>query len=129
MEELILTTLEQLAAEGFEPDMVEAAVNTIEFSLRENNTGSYPARAQPVYALAARVDRTATTPSSRWATSCRWPWSSGGWPKTPCFLSKLIQTYLLDNRHRVTVLLKPDPNAAASWRPRKRSAWLPPRPP
>jgi Zn-dependent M16 (insulinase) family peptidase len=29
-----------LADDGIDPTMVEAAVNTIEFSLRENNTGS-----------------------------------------------------------------------------------------
>ena len=42
MEELILGNLEQLAREGFTPTAIEAAVNTIEFSLRENNTGSFP---------------------------------------------------------------------------------------
>ena len=34
--------LEECAREGFSPTAVEAAVNTIEFSLRENNTGSFP---------------------------------------------------------------------------------------
>ncbi|KAJ6716649.1 PRESEQUENCE PROTEASE [Salix koriyanagi] len=35
-------TLKKLAEEGFETDAVEASMNTIEFSLRENNTGSFP---------------------------------------------------------------------------------------
>ncbi len=39
---LVDDTLNQLAADGFEPDMIEAALNSIEFSLRENNTGSFP---------------------------------------------------------------------------------------
>ena len=42
VEGLILQTLEKLAQEGLEPEMMEAAVNTIEFSLRENNTGNFP---------------------------------------------------------------------------------------
>ena len=42
VEELILGTLEQLAREGFSSTAIEAAVNTIEFGLRENNTGSFP---------------------------------------------------------------------------------------
>jgi Zn-dependent M16 (insulinase) family peptidase len=42
VETVVYDTLRELAAAGFEPDMVEAAVNSIEFSLRENNTGSYP---------------------------------------------------------------------------------------
>lgn len=42
VEELILGKLEECAREGFSATAVEAAVNTIEFSLRENNTGSFP---------------------------------------------------------------------------------------
>lgn len=42
IEELILNTLRKLAEEGFDSDAVEASMNTIEFSLRENNTGSFP---------------------------------------------------------------------------------------
>ncbi|CAA6664336.1 unnamed protein product [Spirodela intermedia] len=42
LEELIMSTLKKLAAEGSDSDAVQASVNTIEFSLRENNTGSFP---------------------------------------------------------------------------------------
>jgi hypothetical protein len=42
VEEVILANLERLAEEGFTDTAVEAAINTIEFSLRENNTGSFP---------------------------------------------------------------------------------------
>ncbi len=42
MVHLIQETLFRLAKEGIDPDTVEAALNTIEFSLRENNTGAYP---------------------------------------------------------------------------------------
>lgn len=42
VEELIMNTLKKLAEEGFDNDAVEASMNTIEFSLRENNTGSFP---------------------------------------------------------------------------------------
>ena len=42
VEELVFSTLKQLAADGFSPEAVEATMNTIEFSLRENNTGSFP---------------------------------------------------------------------------------------
>lgn len=40
--ELIVTTLEDIVANGFEADLIEAGVNSAEFDLRENNTGSYP---------------------------------------------------------------------------------------
>jgi len=39
---LILSTLSRLVREGIHPHTIEAAQNTIEFILRENNTGSYP---------------------------------------------------------------------------------------
>lgn len=42
VEELVMKTLKKLAEEGFDSDAVEASMNTIEFSLRENNTGSFP---------------------------------------------------------------------------------------
>jgi Zn-dependent M16 (insulinase) family peptidase len=42
VEELVFSTLKQLAEDGFSPEAVEASMNTIEFSLRENNTGSFP---------------------------------------------------------------------------------------
>ena len=37
-----MSKLEAIAAEGFTSTAIEAAINTIEFSLRENNTGSFP---------------------------------------------------------------------------------------
>lgn len=42
VETLIMDTLTNLAKEGFNMEAVEASMNTIEFSLRENNTGSFP---------------------------------------------------------------------------------------
>ena len=42
VEELVMSTLQKLADEGFDTAAVEASMNTIEFSLRENNTGSFP---------------------------------------------------------------------------------------
>lgn len=42
VEELIVSSLKKLAEDGFDTDAIEASMNTIEFSLRENNTGSFP---------------------------------------------------------------------------------------
>lgn len=42
VEELVLSKLQELAKQGFSASATEAALNTIEFSLRENNTGSFP---------------------------------------------------------------------------------------
>jgi presequence protease len=42
IEKLIMDTLESLARDGIDPDMVAASMNTVEFRLRENNTGAFP---------------------------------------------------------------------------------------
>ena len=42
VEQLIISELEKLAKEGFSKASIEAAVNSIEFDLRENNTGRFP---------------------------------------------------------------------------------------
>lgn len=41
-EQLVVETLRGIAEDGLEPDVLEAALNTIEFKLRERNTGGYP---------------------------------------------------------------------------------------
>ncbi|KAH7277479.1 hypothetical protein KP509_39G053600 [Ceratopteris richardii] len=42
VEELIMAKLKELVDVGFTSKALEASMNTIEFSLRENNTGSFP---------------------------------------------------------------------------------------
>jgi Zn-dependent M16 (insulinase) family peptidase len=109
VEELILQTLTNLAQNGIDPDMVEAAVNTIEFGLRENNTGSFPR------GLLLML-RALTT------------WLYNGDPLAPLafeaplqvikdhlasgekYFEHLITQYLINNSHRTTILLKPDPD-------------------
>ena len=109
VEDLILETLERLADEGIAQEMVEAALNTIEFSLRENNTGPYPR------GLSLLFNALNT-------------WSYGRDPliplryenplsevkeileSDPTYLQFLIRAYLLENYHRSTVILEPDPN-------------------
>ncbi|MFN2137352.1 MAG: insulinase family protein, partial [Candidatus Promineifilaceae bacterium] len=111
IEPLILDTLDRLAKEGFEPEMVEAALNTIEFSLRENNTGSFPrGLALLINALdtwlydrdpllALRYEAPLAAIKNRLATD-------------ETYLQSLLKTYLLNNQHRVTVTLEPDPGLA-----------------
>jgi len=40
--ELVIATLEKIAEEGFTDDAIASSMNTIEFSMREFNTGSFP---------------------------------------------------------------------------------------
>jgi hypothetical protein len=106
-ETLIDETLQTLADEGIEPDMIEAAINTVEFRLRENNTGPYPRGL--ILMLATLVT-----------------WLHDGDPLAPLYyeaplqaikdklaageryFETFIKTYLIDNSHRATVILEPD---------------------
>jgi Zn-dependent M16 (insulinase) family peptidase len=107
VETLILETLRALVRDGLPPDMVEAAVNSVEFSLRENNSGRFPV------GLSVML-RALTT------------WLYEGDPLTHLrfekpllriknalrdgerYFEQLISRWLLDNRHRATVVLQPD---------------------
>jgi Zn-dependent M16 (insulinase) family peptidase len=107
-EELILSTLAKLATEGFEPDMVEAAINSIEFALRENNTGSFP-RGLSLFMRSLRSWVYGRDPIEPLGYELPLAVVKSRLAVDRTFLSKLIEVYLLDNRHRLTVLLNPDP--------------------
>ncbi len=106
VEALIFDTLRGLVQGGIEADIIEAALNTVEFRLRENNTGQFPR------GLALMLNALTT-------------WLYGGDPLAPVafeaplaaikakaadhYFERLITQYLLDNPHRTTVILTPDP--------------------
>jgi len=107
VESLILATLETLAANGIEPDMLEAAINTLEFSLRENNTGSFP-RGLSLYMRSLRAWPYGQDPIESLGYELPLAVVKRRLVADPGFLARLIQTYLLSNTHRVTVVLEPD---------------------
>ncbi|KAB5561241.1 hypothetical protein DKX38_006198 [Salix brachista] len=114
VEELVMSTLKKLKEEGFETEAVEASMNTIEFSLRENNTGSFPRGLslmlrsiskwiydmnpfeplkyeKPLMALKARIAEEGSKAA----------------------FSPLIEKFILNNPHCVTVEMQPDPEKAS----------------
>jgi presequence protease len=108
IEKLIFDTLESLARDGIDPDMVAASMNTVEFRLRENNTGSYPVG----IALMQRVLSTwihDEDPFKLLAFESPLYEIKSKIAADPHYFSKLIQTHLLDNAHRTTLRLTPDP--------------------
>ncbi len=109
VEDLIFKTLTTLVEEGIDPLTVEAALNTIEFRLRENNTRGYPQGllfmlralttwlydADPLALLAfegplARVKSRLAADSS--------------------LFEGMIARFFLDNPHRASLILQPDPS-------------------
>jgi Zn-dependent M16 (insulinase) family peptidase len=108
VETLVVETLEGLARDGIDPATVEASLNTVEFRLRENNTGRYPRglsmmmRALPTWVhggdptdALAFADPLATL-RSRLEAGER-------------VFEDRIREGILENGHRTTVSLIPDP--------------------
>ena len=108
---LVIDTLTTLAREGIDPETVKASLNTLEFRLRENNTGSYPR------GLILMLSSLGT-------------WLYDGDPFEPLFFEaplaalkervakggyfeSLIETQLLSNPHRTTVFVRPDATQSA----------------
>ncbi len=108
VEELILTTLAQLARDGIDPEMVEAAYNTFEFSLRENNTGSFP-RGLATIMRSLRSWIYDGDPVAPLAFEGPLAAVRRALDSDPDYLQRFIREHLLHNAHRVTVVLEPDP--------------------
>lgn len=106
LEKLIMETLERLAQDGFDPELLEAALNTLEFQLRENNTGSYPR------GLAHILDAIGLwlhdgDPIEELAYEKTLENGKQLLAKDPQYLQRLIREHLLDNLHRCTIRLLP----------------------
>jgi hypothetical protein len=107
VEPLILHTLEQLARDGLEPEMIEAAVNTLEFALRENNAyGGQRGLSLMERALATWLH--GGDPLSFLAFEEPLAAVKSRLQSDPRYFEEFIQAHLLDNPHRLTVLLGPD---------------------
>ncbi|HAE60089.1 MAG TPA: peptidase M16 [Anaerolineae bacterium] len=105
VENVIQTTLAKLARNGLDPETVAASINTIEFHLREQNTGRFPRGlflmlnaltpwlydADPLAGLAFEAPFKAVK------------------NQAPGYFAGLIQKHLLDNPHKTTLHLIPDP--------------------
>lgn len=113
VETLILDTLSDLAKNGIDPEMIEAAVNTIEFHLRENNSGGFPrGLALMLWSLDTWLHDKDPIEPLRFEEPLQ---------KLKARLKNadervfetMIQGQLLDNPHRSTVILNPDSELAA----------------
>ncbi|XP_061354534.1 presequence protease 2, chloroplastic/mitochondrial-like [Gastrolobium bilobum] len=114
VEELIMSTLKKLAEEGFDTNAIEASMNTIEFSLRENNTGSFPrglslmlrSIGKWIYDMnpfePLKYEKPLQDLKSRIAKE-----------GSKSVFSPLIEKFILNNPHQVAVEMQPDPEKAA----------------
>ena len=107
VEKLIFATLQTLAEQGFDPDTVAASLNTIEFRLREQNTGRFP---RGLFLMLTALtdwlydkDPLDTLAFEQPLTAIKQAAAAGG------YFEDYLRRYLLDNPHRSTVFLMPDP--------------------
>ncbi|MBN2124977.1 MAG: insulinase family protein [Deltaproteobacteria bacterium] len=111
MESLVLDTLKALARDGIDPRTVEAAVNTMEFGLRENNTGPYP-RGLALMLRALTTWLYDEDPLAAVAFEAPLEAVKSRIASEGTFFESMIDRWFLENPHRTTVMMEPDPDMA-----------------
>ncbi len=108
LENLVRQTLENLAQEGIDRETIAASLNTVEFNLRENNTGAFPrGLALMLRALITWLyDKDPFAPLAFEAGLSQIKQRlAAGEP----FFENMIQVDLLSNKHHSVVILQPQP--------------------
>lgn len=104
---LIIQTLRNLVLRGIDKKDIEAAINSMEFLFRENNTGSYP-RGLMIMLRALGLwlhdeDPLALVVFEKPLNSIK-----AAINKNDRYFEELIEKYLIENPHRTTVILRPE---------------------
>ncbi|MCB1670036.1 MAG: insulinase family protein [Gammaproteobacteria bacterium] len=111
VEQLILETLENIAREGVPREQVEAALHQLELHQREITGDSYPYGLQLILAsLSTAVHRGDPIELLNIEPVLEQLRSE---IRNPRFIPELIERLLLQNRHRLTLTLHPDPDLAS----------------
>ncbi|MBT7861889.1 MAG: peptidase M16, partial [Gemmatimonadetes bacterium] len=112
VEALVTQTLEGLARDGIDKETIRASLNTVEFRLRENNTGSYP---RGLILMLRSLSRWLYDEDPFQPLAFESPLSAVKEHGTngDGYFEGLIRAHLLDNVHRATVFLRPDAEHAA----------------
>jgi Zn-dependent M16 (insulinase) family peptidase len=106
-----LDTLSRLVKEGIDPRTTEAALNTIEFTLRENNTGHFP-RGLALMLRALSTWLHEEDPLALVAFQAPLDAVKSQLASKQTFFEEMIDRMLLKNPHRTTLILKPDTELA-----------------
>ncbi|MBN2059931.1 MAG: insulinase family protein [Deltaproteobacteria bacterium] len=109
VQDLIIRTLTRLAERGIDPLTIEAALNSIEFKLRENNTGSFP-RGLLLMLRSMTTWLYDNDPLELLAFESPLNELKSAIASNNSFFEDMIREYFLENPHRMTLILRPDPN-------------------
>ncbi len=108
VETLILETLSSLAQKGIDPKTVEAALNTVEFRLRENNTGSFP-RGLLLMLRSLSTWLYDGDPLALLAFEEPLEMVKSGVQSDNNLFEEMVGRLFVHNHHRTTLILTPDP--------------------
>ncbi|MFC1467317.1 insulinase family protein [Verrucomicrobiota bacterium] len=106
-EKLIYDTLSDLSENGIDPNDTEAALNTLEFMLRENNTSGYP-RGLSMWVKSLTTWLYDEDPMSMIAFEKPLQTLKDKIAADPDFFETMIAEYFLGNTQRTTVIIRPD---------------------
>ncbi len=106
-EKLIFDTLADLAETGIDKNDIEAAINSTEFSLRENNTRGYP-RGLSMWVKSLSTWNYGADPMEVIAFEKPLKALKEKIADDPYFFETMISEYLLGNLQRTTVTIRPD---------------------
>ena len=120
IEKLIFDTLEALVRDGIDPDMTAAAINTLEFRLRENNTGAFP-RGIAIMLSSLTTWLHEDNPFKLLAFESPLTEIKARLANDRRYFEKLIQTHLLENVHRTTLRFQPDPELGRRFEEEEKS--------
>jgi Zn-dependent M16 (insulinase) family peptidase len=107
VEALMNETLAELATNGIDKDTIAASINTVEFSLRENNTGGFP-RGISAMLRAMKFWLYGYDPIAPLAFEAPLSAIKKKLANGEKYFEDLIQTHFVGNQHRARVLLVPD---------------------
>ncbi len=114
IERIIFGALTQLVDEGIDRKTVEASLNTIEFQLREMNTGRFPRglfiylRSMPFWLYGRNPLDVIAFEKPLEAVKARAMSEEG-------YFEEMIRSLLLENPHRTRLTLYPDPELKQAW--------------
>lgn len=107
VQNLIQDTLQDLVKQGIDPKTIEAALNTVEFEFRENNTGSMP-RGLIVMLRALSTWLYEADPLLLLSFAKPLKQIKDRVAGKERYFEELIATYFLKNEHSTVVILQPD---------------------
>jgi len=116
VENLALDTLAKAAKDGFDADAIEASMNTIEFAMREFNTGGFPKGLSFMLAVMPRwlYDREGQAPAGALRFEEPLAKLKARLASGEKVFENLLTELVVKNGHRATVELRPDSEVEAA---------------